>query len=239
MTFSKKHIALILILVAAIASGFIMGRVANRGAIDAQIATYIADNPEAIETALIALSNARQQDSQAQTINLLTASDDKTSIGNPQGDITIYEFSDYNCGFCKRVFADLKQVVQEDGNIRLIVKEYPILAESSVMAARLALHAAEIGKFEVVHHALMQWRGAITPEMLSALATKHGINAFTIDPPENDPITKKLVQNRNVGQALNITGTPSFIIGDEIIRGALSKTDLIRAIRRARNTQEG
>lgn len=235
MPFSKKHIALMVILVAALAIGFVMGRGAHRGGLDARIAAYIAANPEAIENALIALGNARQQDNQAQTINLLATAQDKTIIGNPQGDITIYEFSDYNCGFCKRVFADLMEVVQTDGNIRLIVKEYPILAESSVTAARLALHAAEIGKFEPVHHALMQWRGAITPEMLTELATKHGISNFTIDASDNDPTTAKLVQNRNIGQALNITGTPSFIIGDEIIRGAISKAEIRKIIRHARN----
>ena len=164
----------------------------------------------------------------------LLAGDDKTIIGNPNGDITIYEFSDYNCGFCKRVFSRLLEVVEDDGNIRLIIKEYPILAESSVTAARLALHAAEIGKFEPVHHALMQWRGAITPEMLTELATKHGISNFTIETRDNDPIIAKLVQNRHIGQALNITGTPSFIIGDEIIRGVISKAEFIKAIRRAR-----
>ena len=164
----------------------------------------------------------------------LLAGDDKTIIGNPNGDITIYEFSDYNCGFCKRVFSRLMQVVEDDGNIRLIIKEYPILAESSVTAARLALHAAEIGKFEPVHHALMQWRGAITPAMLTELATKHGISNFTIETRDNDPTIAKLVQNRHIGQALNITGTPSFIIGDEIIRGAISKAEFIKAIRRAR-----
>ena len=127
------------------------------------------------------------------------------------------------------------EVVENDGNIRLVVKEYPILAESSVTAARLALHAAEIGKFEPVHHALMQWRGAITPEMLTELATKHGINNFTLEAPADDPTTAQLVQNRNIGQALNITGTPSFIIGNEIIRGAISKAQIRKAIRLARS----
>ena len=232
MTLSKKYIApmviLLVILVGAIATGFVMGRETNRGGLDARIAAYIAANPEAIENALIARN-------QTKTINLLTEAQDKTIIGNPQGDITIYEFSDYNCGFCKRVFADLMEVVENDGNIRLVVKEYPILAESSVTAARLALHAAEIGKFEPVHHALMQWRGAITPEMLTELATKHGISNFTINASDNDPTTAQLVQNRNIGQALNITGTPSFIIGNEIIRGAISKAQIRKRIRLARS----
>ena len=233
MVFSKKYIALVLALVAALAlgfimGGFVMGRETHRGGLDARIAAYIAANPEAIENALIARN-------QTKTINLLTEAQDKTIIGNPQGDITIYEFSDYNCGFCKRVFADLMEVVENDGNIRLVVKEYPILAETSVTAARLALHAAEIGKFEPVHHALMQWRGAITPEMLTELATKHGINNFTLEAPADDPTTAQLVQNRNIGQALNITGTPSFIIGNEIIRGAISKAQIRKAIRLARS----
>jgi protein-disulfide isomerase len=202
--------------------------------INASIAQYISDNPEAIETALIALNDQRNRDKELQALNLLSAVEDTTVMGNPDGDITIYEFSDYNCGYCKRVFADLIEVMNTDGNIRLVVKEFPILAESSVDAARLALHAADQGKYDAVHTALMEWRGAITATMLQDLATTHDITGFDINNRDNDPMIAILRNNYDLGQRFQIDGTPGFIIGGKIYPGAISKDDMIAAVAEAR-----
>ena len=207
---------------------------ADSANINASIAQYISDNPEAIETALIALNDQRNRDKELQALNLLSAVEDTTVMGNPDGDITIYEFSDYNCGYCKRVFADLIQVMNTDGNIRLVVKEFPILAESSVDAARLALHAADQGKYDAVHTALMEWRGAITATMLQDLATTHDITGFDINNRDNDPMIAILRNNYDLGQRFQIDGTPGFIIGGKIYPGAISKDDMIAAVAEAR-----
>ena len=207
---------------------------ADSANINASIAQYISDNPEAIETALIALNDQRNRDKELQALNLLSAVEDTTVMGNPDGDITIYEFSDYNCGYCKRVFADLIEVMNTDGNIRLVVKEFPILAESSVDAARLALHAADQGKYDAVHTALMEWRGAITATMLQDLATTHDITGFDINNRDNDPMIAILRNNYDLGQRFQIDGTPGFIIGGKIYPGAISKDDMIAAVAEAR-----
>jgi protein-disulfide isomerase len=207
---------------------------ADSANINASIAQYISDNPEAIETALIALNDQRNRDKELQALNLLSAVEDMTVMGNPDGDITIYEFSDYNCGYCKRVFADLIEVMNTDGNIRLVVKEFPILAESSVDAARLALHAADQGKYDAVHTALMEWRGAINATMLQDLAATHDITSFDINNRDNDPMIAILRNNYDLGQRFQIDGTPGFIIGGKIYPGAISKDDMIAAVAEAR-----
>jgi protein-disulfide isomerase len=207
---------------------------ADSANINASIAQYISDNPEAIETALIALNDQRNRDKELQALNLLSAVEDTTVMGNPDGDITIYEFSDYNCGYCKRVFADLIEVMNTDGNIRLVVKEFPILAESSVDAARLALHAADQGKYDAVHTALMEWRGAINATMLQDLAATHDITSFDINNRDNDPMIAILRNNYDLGQRFQIDGTPGFIIGGKIYPGAISKDDMIAAVAEAR-----
>jgi protein-disulfide isomerase len=235
----RSNLPLALALIVGIVLGFLVDRVLPIGAteqddLNPRIASYISANPEAIENALIALNVERNQNARLQAVNLLSASDDNTIMGNPDGDITIYEFSDYNCGYCKRAFADVMEVVNADGNIRLVIKEYPILAESSVDAARLALHAANTGKFEVVHQMLMQWRGSITNAMLEDLAATHGITSFSLNDRNNDPVMAYLSRNYDLGQQLNIEGTPAFIIGGDIYPGAIGKADLMKAVEKAR-----
>lgn len=235
----QSHLPLALALIIGIVLGFLVDRVLPIGTnqndqLNARIASYISANPEAIETALIALNVERNQNARLQAVNLLMAGDDKTILGNPDGDITIYEFSDYNCGYCKRAFGDVMDILETDGNIRLVIKEYPILAESSVDAARLALHAAEAGQFENVHQKLMQWRGSITNAMLEDLATTHGITSFSINNRNSDPVMALVNRNYDLGQQLKIDGTPAFIIGGDIYPGAIGKDAITKAVEKAR-----
>lgn len=238
---SSKNSIIGLALIVGIIIGFLVdhllpvsGSQQNNADMIAQIETYISNHPEVIETALIALNDQRKREEELQALNLLSAVEDTTVMGNPDGDVTIYEFSDYNCGYCKRVFADLIEVLNEDGNIRLVVKEFPILAESSVDAARLALHAAEQGKYDAIHSALMTWRGAITVSMLQDLATNHNITSFDINNRDSDPMIDILRRNYDLGKRFNIDGTPGFIIGGKIYPGAISKKDMMIAVAEAR-----
>ncbi|MAJ36162.1 MAG: hypothetical protein CBC12_13660 [Candidatus Puniceispirillum sp. TMED52] len=203
--------------------------------LDAMIEAYIVNHPEAIEAALIALNDTRNRESELQAMNILAAVEDTTVMGNPDGDITIYEFSDYNCGYCKRAFTDLLDVLAEDGNVRLVIKEFPILAESSVDAARLALHAGAQAKFEDIHSELMDWRGAISNDLLTGLAEEYDITGFDINDRDSDPMMEILRQNYALGQQFGIEGTPGFIIGGKIYPGAISSQDMLEAINEARN----
>ena len=107
----------------------------NSDATNQQIEEYIRNNPELIIEVLTQYSRDREKADQQQGINLVKSGNDLTVMGNPDGDVTIYEFSDYNCGYCKRSFASLMNVIKSDGNIRVVIKEFPILADSSVTAA--------------------------------------------------------------------------------------------------------
>ena len=155
--------------------------------------------------------------------------DGSTSFGSPQADVTIYEFSDYNCGFCKRAFREVLAAISEDGRARLVVIEFPILADSSVHAARLALHAAAKGAFAEVHTALMQWRGGISDDLLQNLADQHSLDAFALRNLEDSTIPR-LQANHRIARALGIGGTPAFVIGDELIVGARSKAQFLALI---------
>ena len=124
---------------AAIASAHATLSDSEKSEIEAFIIEYISENPEFIRDALNQLA-IREAEQQKQLALALVRMDERDPVmGNPAGDITIYEFSDYNCGYCKRLFATLQSVLEEDGNIRLVIKEFPILSESSYTAARTAL----------------------------------------------------------------------------------------------------
>ena len=111
----------------------------EKSEIEALITEYISKNPEFIRDALDKLANREAIQQKQLALALVRMDEQDPVMGNAEGDITIYEFSDYNCGYCKRLFSTLQSIIEEDGNIRLVIKEFPILAESSYTAARTAL----------------------------------------------------------------------------------------------------
>ena len=143
--------------------------------------------------------------------------------GNPEGDITIVEFLDYRCGYCKRAFGEVKELLETDGNIRFIVKEFPILGEASVMASRFAIATKlEAGDeaYESLHDGLMAFNGDITEAALKRLATSFGLDADAIAARmEDDEVSEAIAQNHALAGALQITGTPTFVMGDQMVRG--------------------
>jgi protein-disulfide isomerase len=155
--------------------------------------------------------------------------------GNPSGDVTIVEFFDYHCTYCKAVSGPLDQLLAEDKGVRLVLKEFPILAEDSVVAARAALAASAQGKYWAFHQALMAHRGKFDLPALKAIAGSVGLDA---DRMEADMaaanVTEDLRGNHELARALGMAGTPTFVIGDRIIPGALSADDLKQLIAQAR-----
>ena len=224
------------VLAAGIAIGFTLDRSVALPVDSKAVAAFITNNPELIKSALSDLNNQRDDEGRLQAFTLLRAHDGETVMGNPDGDITIYEFSDYNCGFCKRALPRMKSLLAEDGNIRLVIKEYPILAESSYDAATLALRAADQGKYEAVHTALMEWRGRINETVLTSIATKHGIEGFSIDRSETGQYRQIIADNMRLGHLLGVEGTPAFIIDEIIVPGLIPKEQmksLIAEVRKA------
>lgn len=205
---------------------------AERAAFRAEIRAYLLDNPEIIMEAVQVLED-RQADMQAQAdrdviaANAAIIFEDGYSWvgGNPDGDITIVEFMDYRCGFCRRALPEVEKLLAGDGNIRLILKEYPILGEQSLLMSRFAIATKQVAgddAYKLVHDTLMGLTGDVTPEALGQVAEELGLDGTgilaRIDAPE---VTRVIAETRALAQALNIEGTPSFVVRDEVLRGFL------------------
>ncbi len=143
--------------------------------------------------------------------------------GNPDGDITVVEFTDYRCGYCRKAYDEVAELVSSDGNIRLVLKEYPILGEASLTSARFALAVRQIGgdaAYEQAHDALITLRGEPTTDALSRLATKLGLDpAAVLARMESPDVTAVIAANHALGQQLGINGTPTFVIDGTVVRG--------------------
>ena len=197
-----------------------------------EVRAYLMDNPEVIMEA-VAVLEAREAAAQAQA-DLSLVSDNAADIfddgfswvgGNPDGDITLVEFLDYRCGFCKRAHGEVAKLLENDGNIRLIVKEFPILGEQSLLASRFAVATKQIAGDEAykgVNDALMAMNGDVTMRTLRRMASTFGLDADAIEAHmDNDAVTDEIRRTRALEQRLQITGTPTFVLEDELLRGFL------------------
>ncbi|MCR9071983.1 MAG: DsbA family protein [Alphaproteobacteria bacterium] len=156
-------------------------------------------------------------------------------LGNPDGDVTIVEFFDYQCGYCKTMMKPLLDLVQEDGNIRLILKEFPILGPESETAAVASLAAQRQGKYEIFHTALLGLRGRLSTEAIWQVALEAGLDIETLKKDMADPVLQQHIRKSyQLAQALEIQGTPAFTIGNQIIPGAVSKEQLAELVAEAR-----
>ena len=203
----------------------------------------ILENPE-ILTQAIAILQQRQAQAQADAAQAALAryreplerDANAPVLGNPDGDVTIVEFFDYNCPYCKQVAEAVKAVVREDGNIRLVYREWPILGDGSVFAARVALASREQGRYEEVHNALMSLPRADEKTVMFAVR-KLGldIDKLRADMQANE-IDSHIQISMELTRALGFNGTPSFVIGNELIGGAISKEELVEYVRLARES---
>ena len=226
--------------------GFILGgSVGGRASVDQAAMEeaarrFIEENPQFILDTLNRYAQGRAEADQRQAVELVRANDGRTVMGNPDGDVTIYEFSDYNCGYCKRVFADLMRLIEDDGGIRLVVKEFPILSEGSTIAARYALAAADMGRFGEFHRAAMAWRGPIDQAAVDRIVAELGFDPAGLETALADGgIGAVIDENRRIARQLQLTGTPAFVIGDAVVPGAIGLGDFRKLVEEARNAAAG
>jgi protein-disulfide isomerase len=152
-------------------------------------------------------------------------------LGNPEAAITIYEFLDYNCGYCKMVTAVINKIVDQHNDVRFVILDAPILSPSSEDAARAALAANKQGKFKALHDALMEHKGALSKEVILGIAKRVGLDVEKLKTDmTSDEVSKTLDASRTFAQRLKLNGTPSFLIGDEFIPGALGEENLLKKI---------
>jgi len=205
---------------------------AERAQFRAEVRAYLMDNPEVIMEAVALLQN-REAEAQARADDNLV-SDNAAAIfddgyswvgGNPDGDITLVEFLDYRCGYCKRAHGEVAKLLETDGNIRLIVKELPILGDQSVLASRFAIATKQIAgddSYKAVNDALMAYNGDVTLPALRRLASTFGLDMDAIEVRmDSDEVTMEIAQTRALAQQLSISGTPTFVMHDELLRGYL------------------
>ncbi|PTX55541.1 protein-disulfide isomerase [Litoreibacter ponti] len=189
----------------------------------------IRDNPEVVMEAIELLQARQEEEAAAAAQAVLSSNRDALErdpnapvMGNPEGDVTIVEFFDYNCGYCRRVFGDVKKLVEGDDNVRIVMREWPILGEESVFAARASLASRKQGKYEEFHVALMENQGRANEATVMRIAKDLGMDTDQLradmDAPE---VVAHLQISQQLTQALGFNGTPAFVFGDELVPGAI------------------
>ncbi|WP_417516760.1 DsbA family protein [Minwuia sp.] len=206
---------------------------------------YLMEHPEIIVEALQIYQQREEMAEAARAREMLLAHrdrlDDPTGkfvAGNPDGDVTIVEFFDYRCGFCKKVMPALLDEVARDGNVRLVLKEFPVLGEDSVRAARAAIAAARQDRYYDMHLAMMQTRGNLTEAKIMSIALDLGLDVDQLKTDMASPeVEDEITRNYELAQLLNIRGTPGFIIGDTMVPGAINAQQFRELIEKARQSK--
>ncbi len=146
---------------------------------------------------------------------------DAPVAGNPNGDITVVEFFDYNCGYCKRGFHNIRELIEKDKNVRVVFKELPILSKDSEDAAKIALAARAQGKYWELHQAMIESKGRVTEAAALEMAEKLGLDVAKLKADKDSEAVKgELARVEALARKMNITGTPHFLVGSEGIGGA-------------------
>ncbi len=204
----------------------------QRKAVVALIRETLLQNPELIQEALVELERRNavaQADAQrsAVTAEMARLIDPKTSaiVGNPQGDVTIIEFMDYNCGFCKKALEDVRALTKEDPKLKVVIKDFPILGPDSVEASRVAVAAmAQLQgpKYFDFHNKLMATKGRINAAKALDVAKEAGADIERLKKDMESPQTRAVIEDTvALGDRLGLTGTPAFILGEEVVFGAV------------------
>jgi protein-disulfide isomerase len=200
-----------------------------RKAIEAIIHDYLMQNPDVLIEALREAEAKANSDADVKAAQVLrdrrqeVFDDPATPVGgNPKGDVTIVEFFDYRCPYCKQVHPTLQKLLDQDRKLRFVYKEFPVLGEQSDIAAHAALAARLQGKYEPLHNAMMAAKGQITEEVVYRLAGSVGLDVDRLKHDMADPeIDRALGANRALAKALELRGTPGFVIGDHVVPGAI------------------
>jgi protein-disulfide isomerase len=214
----------------------------DKAAIGKIVREYILANPEVLVEAMQELE--RKQDSQRDSVaqkaikqyqQELLHDADSPIAGNPDGDVTIVEFSDYQCPYCKRAHATVLSEVAADGKVRIVYKDLPILGEASRIAALAALASRAQGKHDTFHNALMDFKGPIDRAKILEIAASAGIDVPRLEQDMQDPKLKAIIdRNMTLATALGVRGTPAFVIGNQFVPGAIEADALRQLITDAR-----
>jgi protein-disulfide isomerase len=221
------------------------GGTASRSEMEQVVHDYLMKNPQVILEAM----QKYQEDQSKREIDAIRegVKNNETElfhepnpivVGNPNGDVTMVEFFDYHCAYCKKVRDEIVKLLNEDGKIRLVMKEFPILSPESEMAARAAIAANEQGKYWPFHLALLGSDDISEPAVL-AIAKQVGLDVERLKKDMVDPkVQRRLERNMKLADAMQVKATPTFIIGSEPASGAYPVDKLKEMIAAARKKQQ-
>lgn len=208
------------------------------------IKEYLVENPEILVDVQEALQKKQEAQQQAKAQSAIT-DNEKTiynspydiALGNPKGDVTIVEFFDYNCGYCKRALSDMEEILKDDKNVRFVLKELPILGPDSLAAHKVSAAVRDLApaKYGEFHRSLLGAESRATEESAIALAASMGISEADVrktmaEKPHDDAVR----QAYTLANDLGITGTPSYVVGQEMVFGAVGANDLREKIANVR-----
>lgn len=217
---------------------------AEKAAFGQAVRDYIMENPQVLVEAVNGMEAKRMAD-EAKNDRVLVEANSKDIFedghswvgGNPQGNLTMVEFIDYRCGYCRKVNPEVEALVQSDGNIRWVLKEFPILGPESELASRFAIAVKQVAgpdAYKKAHDALYAMRGDVTMESLSRVAGDLGLKADDITNRMNtEDVTAEIRANRQLAEKMAIAGTPTFVIGPEMLRG-IPSTGMAEAVAQIR-----
>lgn len=203
---------------------------------------YILAHPEVVLQAVENYRNRQQLVAQNHLESLIAANkkflrDDPLSYvaGNPKGDVTIVEFFDYQCPYCKQMVPVIDRLLKADGHIRLVLKEYPVLGPQSVYASRAAVAALAQHRYGPFHDEMMAHHGSLSAASVMDMAGQAGLDVAKLKSDMGaDKVTQELRANLALGERLGINGTPAFLIGDELVPGAIDGEQLRALVQAAR-----
>ena len=210
-------------------AGGLVGGGGGRGQVERIVKSYLLENPEIIPQAMEVL----KQRETAQVVGSNRAAFEKPFAGAwagaEKGDVVLVEFFDYACGFCRKSNADVERLLKEDSKLKVVWREYPVLGQSSLEAAQVSLAAASQGRFRQYFDAMFA-RGRPTPAAIADAARAAGVR------PSADQGTQRaeIEKNYQLAQAIGSTGTPTFVVGNQVLHGAVGYETLKQAIAEAR-----
>ena len=203
---------------------------AERQAFRDEVRAYLLENPEVLIEAMDILQQREEDAALMRDVQMVSTntevifnSPDDWVGGNPNGNVTLVEFMDYRCGYCRQAYAEVEELIKSDGNIRFVVKEFPILGEASMLSSKFAIAVRQLhgeDAYATVHDALINLRGEPSTETLARLAKDLGLEAKPIlDRMDTPPVMTVIQANYALAEKMEITGTPAFIMDGQVMRG--------------------
>lgn len=229
----------------SLAPGLVLAQDITEDRVRELVAETLRANPELVIEALQTME-ARQAEAQAAAAtaaltnerDVLERDPNAPVLGNPEGDVTIVEFFDYNCPYCKRAMPEVDALLAEDGNIRFVLREWPILSEGSEIAARAALAARKQDKYAELHNALMGARAKLDEASVLRIAGEVGLDVEKLKVDMQSPeVEEHIATSMRLAETLGFNGTPSFVVGDQLIPGFVEKAQLAEVVASARGAE--